>query len=86
MKRILYIILAIALLHSCKIGKNYRGTEFNQPTSYAQQDPDATVSYDSINTDSIAIDTASIRWWTLYDDPILDGLIREAFTNTQSCL
>jgi multidrug efflux system outer membrane protein len=86
MKRILYIILAIVLLHSCKIGKNYKGTEFNQPTSYAQQDPDASVVYDSINTDSISIDTASIRWWTMYNDPVLDTLIREAFANNRNAM
>ena len=43
MKRILLIALVAIFFHSCKIGKNYKGTEFEQPTSYAQEDPDRTV-------------------------------------------
>lgn len=86
MKRLLAIVLAILLLHSCKVGKNYKGTEFNQPTSFAQVDPESTVNYDSIRTDSITLDTAALEWWTLYDDPVLNDLINEAFINNRDAM
>ncbi|PQB04174.1 efflux transporter outer membrane subunit [Aureitalea marina] len=86
MKRLFAIGLTILLLHSCKVGKNYKGTEFNQPTSFAQVNPDDTVVYDSIRTDTIVLDTAAIEWWTMYDDPILNDLINEAFLNNRDAM
>ena len=50
-------------LHSCKIGKNYTGTELEQPTSYGQEAPGLAVVYDSVNTDSLELSTADLLWW-----------------------
>ncbi len=86
MKRILLIALVAFVLHSCKIGKNYRGTEFSQPTSYTQEDPGKAVARDSVNTDTLALSTADLRWWELYDDPVLDSLIRRAMENNRDVL
>ena len=60
MKRLLLIALVALLLQNCKIGKNYRGTDFVQPDKYAQQVPGLQVEYDSINTDSLALSTADL--------------------------
>ena len=86
MKRILFILLFAILFQSCKIGKNYKGTEFVQPDSYAQEAPEMTVAYDSVNTDSLELSTADLLWWKLYDDPVLDSLISTALANNRDVL
>lgn len=86
MKRLLYIFVIALLFQACKAGKNYSGTTLEQPTSFRQADTLRTVAYDSINTDSLVIDTADIRWWELYNDPVLDSLIKEAFENNRNAL
>jgi multidrug efflux system outer membrane protein len=86
MKRILLILLFAILFHSCKIGKNYKGTEFVQPDAYAQEAPETVVAYDSINTDSLELSTADLLWWNLYDDPVLDSLIATAMENNRDVL
>jgi multidrug efflux system outer membrane protein len=86
MKRILLIALVAILFHSCKIGKNYKGTEFVQPDSYRQEAPEMTVAYDSVNTDSLELSTADLLWWNLYDDPVLDTLISTAMKNNRDVL
>ena len=86
MKRIVLIALVAILFHSCKIGKNYRGTEFEQPDSYAQEKLERAVAYDTVNTDSLELSTADLRWWDLYDDPVLDTLIMTAMNNNRDAL
>jgi multidrug efflux system outer membrane protein len=86
MKRILFILLFAILFQSCKIGKNYKGTEFVQPDSYAQEAREMTVAYDSVNTDSLELSTADLLWWKLYDDPVLDSLISTALANNRDVL
>ncbi|GGZ87920.1 efflux transporter outer membrane subunit [Algibacter mikhailovii] len=86
MKKVLYILLVLAAFTACRSGKNYSGVDLNQPLSFKQLDTLKTVSYDSINTQEIAIDTADIRWWKLFKDPVLDTLIREAFANNRDAL
>lgn len=86
MKKLALIVLVILLMHSCKVGKNYKGTEFNQPTSFSQIDPDGSVAYDSIRTDTLVLDTAAIEWWTLYEDPVLNELVNEAFLNNRDAM
>ena len=86
MKRILLIVLVAIFFHSCKIGKNYKGTEFVQPASYTQEDPGRTVASDSVNTDSLELSTADLLWWNLYDDPVLDTLIVRAMNNNRDVL
>ena len=86
MKQLLSILLVAVFLHSCKIGKNYSGTELEQPTSYAQEAPEMTVAYDSVNTDSLELSTADLLWWDLYEDPVLDSLIATAMENNRDIL
>ncbi|MGB5507777.1 efflux transporter outer membrane subunit [Robiginitalea sp.] len=86
MKKILLILLVAIGFQSCKIGKNYQGVELNQPDSYAQADSMRIVEYDSINTDSLELSTADLKWWDLYDDPVLDSLILVAMENNRDVL
>lgn len=86
MKRLIYVLAIPVLLFACKAGKNYKGTEFIQPTSYRQADTMKIVEYDTINTDSLKLDYADVRWWELYDDPVLDTLIRQALDNNLNAM
>ncbi|WP_136480713.1 efflux transporter outer membrane subunit [Cognatitamlana onchidii] len=86
MKKVLYLILVLTAIMACKAGKNYKGVDLNQPKSFKQMDTLKTVSFDSINTQEIAIDTSDIRWWKLFKDPVLDTLIKEAFANNRDAL
>jgi len=86
MKRLIYLLVIPILLFACKAGKNYKGTEFVQPTSYRQADTMKVVEYDTINTDSLKLDYADIRWWEIYDDPVLDTLVKEALANNLNAM
>ena len=86
MKRALVILVIFIALSSCKIGKNYKGTDFAQPNAFAQADTTATVVTDSINTDSLELTTADLRWWNMYDDPVLDSLIIVAMENNRDAM
>ncbi len=86
MRKIAITIVIISVISSCKIGKNYKGTDFGQPSAFSQADTTATIVTDSVNTDSLELSTADLRWWTLYDDPVLDSLIRIAMNNNRDAL
>jgi NodT family efflux transporter outer membrane factor (OMF) lipoprotein len=69
MVRRLLALLAVAALGGCAVGPNYR-TPATPPTasgSFVSSAP-ARVSSDALPAD----------WWRLYDDPVLDRLVREA--------
>ncbi len=86
MKKLIIIILFFGLLYSCKIGKNYQGTEFYQPTTFNQTDTISTAVSDTISTDSIDVKIADLEWWKMFDDPVLDSLINAAFQNNRNAL
>ncbi len=86
MKKSLLILVLLAALYSCKIGKNYKGTEFYQPTTFAQKDTGVVAVSDTVNTDSLEVQIADLAWWNLFDDPVLDSLIYIAFENNRDAL
>lgn len=86
MKRILLIALLALFSHSCKVGKNYRGTDFVQPGSYSQEAGARSLVPDSVNTDTLELTTADLKWWTLFNDPVLDSLITLAMENNRDAL
>jgi multidrug efflux system outer membrane protein len=86
MKKSLLILFLLAALYSCKIGKNYKGTEFIQPTTYAQKDTSTVAVSDTINTDSLEVGIADLAWWNMFDDPVLDSLINTALQNNRNAL
>ena len=86
MKKALVILVILIAISSCKIGKNYKGTDFAQPNAYSQADTTATIVADSINTDSLELTTADLNWWNMYDDPVLDSLIVVAMENNRDAL
>ena len=63
--RVLSITLAMLLLAACAVGPDYEKPEIDTPDVYRFTDEEAS---DVINT----------RWWTQFEDPVLDELIDEA--------
>jgi len=65
----IFIIIGSALLiEACKVGPNFK-------TQRTEIDSSAVYRYDSLQlamTDSVL----NIKWWELFDDPIIDTLIR----------
>ena len=76
MKMIKYI-LSIALLafviSSCKMGKNYSRPEIEMPQSFIFAYDDTTYN-------------ESLKWWQLFNDPVLDTLIQKALRNNKDLL
>ncbi|MGB5236494.1 MAG: efflux transporter outer membrane subunit [Flavobacteriaceae bacterium] len=86
MKKALFILAIFVVVSSCKVGKNYKGTDFAQPNSYAQDEISEPVVMDSVNTDSLKLSTADLRWWIIFNDPILDSLVRVAMENNRDAM
>lgn len=87
MKKLLLFLAVLVLAYSCKMGKNYKGTDFVMPESFNQEDTAVTsVASDTVRTDSLDLDVSDILWWHLFDDPVLDSLIQVAFNNNRNAL
>ncbi len=86
MKKALIIFAILIAISSCKIGKNYKGTDLAQPNKFSQADTTAVIVTDSINTDSLELATADLQWWNMYDDPVLDSLIVVAMENNRDAM
>lgn len=59
------ILLGI-LLSSCKLGKEYVRPELNLPADFEKGQ----------TIDSVSV--SELKWWDLYTDTVLQGLIRKA--------
>ncbi|MEM9327425.1 MAG: efflux transporter outer membrane subunit [Bacteroidota bacterium] len=66
----LALLLSLFMAVSCKVGKNYQAPDFAVPEGYL---------YGVNETDSLG----DIRWWELFNDPVLDTLIVKAVRNNQ---
>jgi len=62
--KVLSITLAVLFLSACAVGPDYEKPEIDTPDAYRYTDEEAS---DVINT----------RWWTQFEDPVLDELIDE---------
>jgi multidrug efflux system outer membrane protein len=78
MKTIIQGILLVLLLGACKAGKPYMGVDIPVPTAYnANLEEGQQAGTDSINTLNLEkAGDANLKWWTFFDDPLLDTLIR----------
>src|ERR1700733_5101888 len=65
-----FIAMALTLLTGCKVGPNYKRPSIQAPDAYRGLDPDAAPQ----TTASIADE----KWWTVFNDPQLQALIRKA--------
>ena len=72
MKRAIVSAVAALALAGCMVGPTYRSPEPGAPS----QDP-----FLSGNSPAFTQDQPPGRWWSLFDDPVLDRLVEEALRN-----
>lgn len=73
LNKLALLVLAIGLLASCSSTKDYSRPELETPEMFRFSEADT-----SYNT--------ALRWWDLFDDPILDTLIETALTQNNNLL
>lgn len=76
MRRACALLLAAALLAGCV----HAGGPYPGPQSAVGTDPQASGDFVSTGKGPFVDQPVPDKWWQLYDDPRLDGLIAEAFT------
>ena len=71
MKTIFAAILAASLITGCKVGPNYKRPTIATPTTYHDfnENPQAETQ---------AASYADLPWWKVFQDPVLQDLIRTA--------
>ncbi|PHS67442.1 MAG: transporter [Flavobacterium sp.] len=70
----LFVLVAIVLIQSCAVGPNYHKPETEENTEsfrYASKDADSIIN---------------LKWWKIFDDPVLDTLIYKALANNKNLL
>ncbi|WP_289054668.1 efflux transporter outer membrane subunit [Carboxylicivirga marina] len=72
-KYILFLVLATLLISSCKMGENYSRPEIEAPHSFVFSYGDTTYN-------------EAMKWWDLFNDPVLDTLIKKALENNKDLL
>jgi len=69
----LKLLVIVVLLQSCAVGPNYQAPKDQNPNTYR---------YSTKNTDSII----NLKWWDIFNDPVLDNLIVTALNNNKNVL
>ncbi len=69
-QQVLFSSLMMVLIWSCKVGPDYQRVVLDTPETFR---------FDTSQTDTIV----NLRWWELFNDPVLDSLIRQALLNNQ---
>ncbi len=67
------LTIILLVMGSCKMGKNYSRPEMNSPQEFRFSEGDTTFNN-------------SLKWWAVFDDPILDTLIKTALENNYDVL
>ncbi len=63
-------VMVAALLPGCAVGPNYNRPQVPAPPNYR-----------GLEGPAVAESLADVPWWNLFDDPALQGLIRESIVN-----
>jgi multidrug efflux system outer membrane protein len=69
MRKVIAVALLPFLLAGCTVGPKYKKPAFQPPPNFYTEEQASANS------------TADLAWWELFKDPVLQGLIREAFQN-----
>jgi len=72
-KYILFLAITLLALNGCKMGKNYSRPELKTEQSFLYAYGDTSYN-------------ATLKWWDLFDDPVLDSLIKKALGNNKNLL
>ena len=78
MKKIIYIIMCMALLSSCHIYRNYQRPE-DLPVDSLYQDMNGSGADDSLTL-------GDLPWQEVFQDTLLQDLIRYGLENNTDCL
>lgn len=77
MKKTLLLLIGIPvliyILSSCSVGPDFQKPKVETPVQY---------KYDSLKVDSVAV----LKWWELFNDPVLDTLIVTALRENKNLL
>jgi multidrug efflux system outer membrane protein len=75
MKKIFLLLTLgiIIFLSGCKLGPDFQRPDYYGPTAFR---------FDSIQSDTIV----NLRWWELFNDPVLDTLIKRALENNKDVM
>src|SRR3954470_3611952 len=86
----IFILALAVVLTGCTVGPNYKRPVVNVPTVYRQPAEDATATKPSANApqstpakaaQNPAASLGDEKWWEVFEDKELQGLIRTALKN-----
>lgn len=69
MRKVIAVALLPIFLAGCTVGPKYKKPAFQPPANFYTEEQASANS------------TADLAWWEVFKDPVLQGLIREAFQN-----
>ncbi len=69
-QNIIYTLIIILAISSCKLGPDFKGPEYDGPQSFR---------FDSTTTDTIV----NLRWWEMFNDDVLD-LVQEGYLSVNT--
>jgi outer membrane protein, multidrug efflux system len=72
MKRLIPILLAFVMVSGCMVGPKFHKSEWNSEAQYR-------FNKDTVGNDSIT----SLKWWEVYNDTVLQSLIRKALVENR---
>ncbi len=72
-KIILYIVAVLTLVSGCTLGPDFKAPEYKGSDAFR---------FDSTLTDSVV----NLKWWTLFNDPVLDTLVVTALKQNKDVL
>ncbi len=76
--RLIALLSLSGALGACSVGPDY-----SVPEAAVIQRPAAQAPFDLRGNPQVAQAQLPDRWWALYQDPVIDGLVREALANNQ---
>lgn len=72
MRRALPIAILLILMSACRMGPNYRRPTVESPETFSSLQASTSL--------------ATVEWWSVFQDPVLGGLIETALANNQDLL
>jgi outer membrane protein, multidrug efflux system len=78
----LVLLLGLSLSIGCAVGPNYKRPAVNVPVTYRDASPDSTTSTATqADQSKTSPSLGDEKWWEVFQDPTLQGLIRTALKN-----
>lgn len=82
--RVIITFLLVSFLVSCKVGKNYKGSDLNVPDRFYFDEETTLPNILDVNTQELSKDSiADLNFFSLFNDPVLDTLIQKSLQYNQ---